>query len=183
MMDYDFDLVQLPPLSELPKAPQEIVRCPVMCTYKRMEESFVPMNPVLLKYLLRKQKYRGSETGGILGLSQGIITHYYHDQGCKQIEGSYFPNYEDLNWIIAQWKRVGTEFGALLHIHAPGECVPSASDLRYVSAILSFDPQLPSVLLGIVADEQLTFFRFERDFLSERTGLPSPTDCDTIERQ
>lgn len=183
MMDFEFGLIQLPPLTGYPTEEQETVQCPVLCTYKPMEESFVPVNSLLVRYLLRKQKYRGSETGGILGLSEGIITHYYHDQDGKQIEGGYFPNYEDLNWILAQWKRVGTEFGALLHIHAPGKCVPSASDLRYVSAILSFNPKLPSVLLGIVADGQLTFFRFERDFLSERTGLPSPTDCDTIERQ
>ena len=166
MMDFEFDLMQLPPLPDLPKAPQEIVRCPVMCTYKRVEESFVPVNSMLLKYLLRKRKYRGSETGGILGLSEGIITHYYHDQSGKQIEGSYFPDYEDLNWILAQWKWVGTKFGALLHIHAHGENTPSASDLRYMAAILTFNPQLPSVLLGIIADNQLAFYRFDRDFLS-----------------
>ena len=182
-MEFDADPVQLPELPDRPAAAEAVQMYPVCCTYKRMEETFVPVNPLLVKYLLRKQKYRGVETGGILGLSKGVITHYYHDHSGQEIEGGYFPNYEDLNWILAQWKQVGTEFGALLHIHAPGECVPSASDLRYVSAILSFNPKLPSVLLGIVADGQLTFFRFERDFLSERTGLPSPTDCDTIKRQ
>ena len=182
-MEFNKELVQLPPLPVSPVATEEVTMYPVYCTYKQMKEVYAPVNSLLVRYLLRKRKYRGSETGGILGLSQGIITHYYHDEGGKQIEGDYFPNYEDLNWILAQWKRVGTEFGALLHIHAPGACAPSASDLRYVSAILSFNPQLPSVLLGIVADEQLTFFRFERDFLSEKTGLPSPTSCDTIERQ
>lgn len=182
-MGFNKELAQIPPLPVSPAATEGVVMYPVYCTYKQLKEVYIPVNSLLVRYLLRKQKYRGSETGGILGLSQSIITHYYHDQGGKLIEGGYFPNYEDLNWILAQWKRVGTEFGALLHIHAPGECVPSASDLRYVSAILSFNPKLPSVLLGIVADGQLTFFRFERDFLSERTGLPSPTDCDTIERQ
>ena len=104
-------------------------------THKQTEESVIPVDHQLLKYLQRKRKYRGIETGGILGSSQGVITHYYHDEGGKQTDGGYFPNSEDLNWSIAQWKRVGIEFGALLCVHAPA---PSVSNLRYVSAILSF---------------------------------------------
>ena len=61
--------------------------------------------------------------------------------------------------------------------------VNSVSNLRYVSAILSFNPRLPEVLLGIVADGQPIFFRFERDFLSTGAGLPFSTGYDTIEKQ
>ena len=152
-------------------------------THKQTEESVIPVDHQLLKYLLRKRKYRGIETGGILGSSQGVITHYYHDEGGKQTDGGYFPNSEDLNWIIAQWKRVGIEFGALLCVHAPDAPAPSVSNLWYVSAILSFNPRLPEVLLGIMADGQLIFFRFERDFLSTGTGSPFSTGYDTIEKQ
>ena len=43
--------------------------------------------------------------------------------------------------------------------------MPGESDLRYMAALLTFNPRLPSVLLGIVADGQLYLYRFDRDFL------------------
>ena len=168
-IDREQEPVSLPPYGDHRRVPVEVVQCPISYLYKKTQtEETVPVCAVLAKYLVRRVKYRDGEWGGILGMSDGVVTHYFPDHNGKTTADSYIPCHEDLNWIIAQWKRVGIEFGGILRGNPPGETMPGESDLRYMAALLTFNPRLPSVLLGIVADGQLYLYRFDRDFLTWR---------------
>ena len=170
--------IQFPELSNERRYDDSAEIYPVHYTYKTAPaEDVVKVFSILSKYLCRRLKYRDVEDGGILGISNGMIAHYYRDHYAQRTAESILYAPDDLNWIIHEWNKIGTTFGGLIHCHPAHRKAPSTSDLQYVAMLLTFNPQLPSVLLCIVADG-LNFYRFERDFLTyweENHCLSKPT--------
>lgn len=161
-----YDQIHFPDLADHRRFPDPAETYPVHYTYKTVfAEDSVRVCPTLAKYLCRRLKYRDHEEGGILGMSDGVMTHYYHDHNARCDGDHFLPAPDDLNWIIRQWGRVGITFGSIIHCHPVCREIPSLSDLQYVVMLLTFNPQISSVLLCIVTDK-LQFYRFERDFLT-----------------
>ena len=157
--------VQFPDLTGFRRHPESVDTFPVYYTYKTVPvEETVSVCSVLTKHLRRRLKYQDTQAGGILGMSDGVITHYYHDHYARCDGDHFLPSSDDLNWIMRQWRKVGISFAGIIKCQAADQRTPSSSDLRYVAALLSFNPLLSSVLMAIVADD-LYFFRYDRDFL------------------
>lgn len=160
------DQIHFPDLTDHRRHMDSAETYPIYYIYKTVPtEETVSVCPTLAKYLCRRLKYRDCEAGGIWGMSDGIMTHYYHDHYARCNSDHFLPSPDDLNWIIRQWRKVGITFGGIIHCHPANRETPSASDLRYVATLLTFNPQIPSVMLCIITDT-LRFFHFERDFLA-----------------
>ena len=71
--------------------------------------------------------------------------------------------------MIMEWKKIGVDFGGMICSHGPEAQIPSASEQRFIAALLSRNPGLTSVLLGIISAGDFRFFRFDRDFFRENT--------------
>ena len=105
------------------------------------------------------------EQGGALGIENGVISHYYHDTQAKRDCNLFQPSLI-LNVVIAVWKQEGIAFAGLIHSHPADWPELSTGDLDYVRKLLQANPQLPAVLMGIMAGDRLLFYGFERDFLA-----------------
>lgn len=158
--------IQFPDLTNCHRYIDSVETYPVHHIYKTTPvDDTVRVCSIMAKYLCRRLKYRDVEDGGILGMSEGIMTHYYRDHYAQRTGDSFIPAPDDLNMIIREWHKVGTSFGGIIHCHPVHRKTPSESDLQYIATLLTFNPQIPSVLMCIVADG-LHFYRFERDFLT-----------------
>ena len=92
-IDREQEPVSLPPYGDHRRVPVEVVQCPISYLYKKTQtEETVPVCAVLAKYLVRRVKYRDGEWGGILGMSDGVVTHYFPDHNGKTTEESYIPD-------------------------------------------------------------------------------------------
>lgn len=105
------------------------------------------------------------EQGGALGIENGVISHYFHDTQAR-CDCNLFQPSPMLNVLLAVWKQEGITFAGLIHSHPSDWPALSEGDLDYVRKLLLSNPQLPAVLMGIMAGEQLLFYGFERDYLT-----------------
>lgn len=77
------------------------------------------------------------ETGGILGIKDGIICISYKDHGVStDFDGQYHPNVILLNNVIDAWSKQEIEFCGIYHSHYPGDKELSIADEEYIRAIL-----------------------------------------------
>jgi molybdopterin/thiamine biosynthesis adenylyltransferase/proteasome lid subunit RPN8/RPN11 len=79
-----------------------------------------------------------AESGGILGSGDGgkTIDRYYFDRTARTGAGTYSPDTEVLNRVIAEWNRDGIELVGFIHSHPEGFHLPSTGDRKYVLAIM-----------------------------------------------
>lgn len=105
------------------------------------------------------------EQGGALGIENGVISHYFHDTQAR-CDCNLFQPSPLLNTLIALWRQEGITFAGLIHSHPADWPDLSEGDLNYVNRLLLSNPQLPAVLMGIMAGERLLFYGFERDYLA-----------------
>lgn len=115
--------------------------------------------------LRRHLENRQIEQGGILGMSDGVLSHYYHDARADCDRNLFRPS-ADLVGVIDRWQRAGICFVGLIHSHPADRPELSPSDIHYAHSFLRSNPRLPALLMGIMAGEQLLFYGFERECLS-----------------
>lgn len=114
--------------------------------------------------LRRSLENRQVEQGGILGASSGEISHFIPDTAACCDQNLFQPSVE-MNRVIAQWSQQGIAFAGLIHSHPADQPQLSIPDLMYVTRLLQENPQLPAVIMGIMAGQELLLYGFERDFL------------------
>lgn len=88
------------------------------------------------------------ETGGIIGETAGIVTHFAIDSGNSFSNGydTYSPNTVFLNQIIIKWASMGVRFCGIYHSHFPGGIYLSKKDKQYITQIIMSMPRQISKL-------------------------------------
>lgn len=83
------------------------------------------------------------ETGGIIGETAGVVTHYEFDSGNSFSNGydTYSPNAVYLNQIIIKWASMGVHFCGIYHSHFPSGIYLSKLDRQYISKIMTSMPE------------------------------------------
>lgn len=77
-----------------------------------------------------------SESGGVLGLTSDVITHYQFDTPIDSSEYYYHPNTQNLNLIISKWQKFGVDFAGIFHSHPTGITSLSFGDENYIKDIM-----------------------------------------------
>ena len=82
---------------------------------------------------------RPPESGGILGSSDGgkTIDRFYFDATARVTGGTYSPDTEVINRVLAHWDAQDILLVGFVHSHPKGYAKPSEGDYRYVKAIMS----------------------------------------------
>lgn len=121
--------------------------------------------PAKVEAALRQNlENRQVEQGGILGASGGEISHFVPDTAACCDQNLFQPS-DEMNRVIAQWAQQNVAFAGLIHSHPADRPQLSTADLMYVTKLLQGNPQLPAVIMGIMAGQELLLYGFERDFL------------------
>lgn len=83
------------------------------------------------------------ETGGIIGETSGIVTHYMFDSGNCFSNGYdvYAPNVTLINRTITYWAHNRIRFCGIYHSHFPDGVDLSESDRQYIKRIMAAVPQ------------------------------------------
>ncbi len=87
------------------------------------------------------------ESGGILGIRDGMICSYFHDGYTAYNE--YRPDVRKLNQVILQWSKQGIEFAGIVHSHPNGCLRLSPADFDYAKMILNNDPEIGTLIFSI----------------------------------
>lgn len=83
-----------------------------------------------------------SESGGILGGKNHIVTNFVFDRGLPQSDiGHYFPNTSLLNQHLNTWASQEIEFYGIIHSHYTKVFALSAYDKIYIEKIMCSMPQ------------------------------------------
>lgn len=90
------------------------------------------------------------ESGGIIGLSSDIITHYQFDVPTDLSQYYYQPNTDNLNSVIYEWQQNNIQFAGIFHSHPTGITSLSANDEEYIKVIMNSIP-LSTLYFPIVA--------------------------------
>lgn len=78
-----------------------------------------------------------TETGGLIGMENGIVSEYYKDIGISTEKiDQYIPNVNDLNRIIEKWNKENILFCRIYHSHYLGDMRLSKGDMQYIKSIL-----------------------------------------------
>ena len=137
---------------------------PVHFSYKPQNAS-ITLSSSVETQLREKLCGQSVEQGGALGIENGVVSRYYHDTQAKRDCNLFQPSLM-LNVVITVWKQEGIAFAGLIHSHPADWPELSAGDLDYVRKLLQANPQIPAVLMGIMAGDRLLFYGFERDYLT-----------------
>lgn len=137
---------------------------PVHFTYKP-QTATITLSPSVVTELQEKLCGQTVEQGGALGIENGVVSRYYHDTQAR-CDCNLFQPSPLLNVLLVVWKQEGITFAGLIHSHPAQWPELSEGDLDYVRKLLRSNPELPAVLMGIMAGERLLFYGFERDFLT-----------------
>lgn len=78
------------------------------------------------------------ESGGILGIKNGMVCEYYHDNSCRIANKAvYVPNVNILNLKIEEWNKHGIMFSGIIHSHMFGQSKLSSGDIEYIKQIFN----------------------------------------------
>lgn len=82
------------------------------------------------------------ESGGIIGGTNQIITHYILDSGTNLSNGydTYAPSILYFNETIQSWQQKGIDFYGIFHSHFPGGTELSNRDKQYIVQIMKAMP-------------------------------------------
>lgn len=82
-----------------------------------------------------------TETGGILGGLNQIITTFHIDSGRYSDKDTYRPDVKNWNQVLWQWQKSGIEFYGIFHSHIAGIIKLSNSDRAYIFQIMQAAPK------------------------------------------
>ena len=82
-----------------------------------------------------------TETGGIIGGENGVISEFIFDLGLDEKEsGCYYPNTEVMNRYLSEWQQRGITFYGIVHSHLQEKEDLSSGDKEYISSIIQAMP-------------------------------------------
>lgn len=96
------------------------------------------------------------EQGGILGMKNGIVCEYYHDNSCSISDKAvYEPDVDCLNRTIEEWDERGVLFAGIIHSHISGQDSLSSDDKLYIELLFRVMPEwMNELYFPIVLPEQ-----------------------------
>lgn len=119
------------------------------------------------------------ESGGLIGGTHQIITHFIFDSGTTFSNGydRYVPDVSFLNSVIQQWSEIGINFYGIFHSHFPNGIQLSNGDKKYISHIMNAMPQYINSLYFpiILPRESIVAYR------ADRCHEDVPIVCEEIE--
>jgi len=87
--------------------------------------------------IIKKCLNNQSETGGIIGGKNNIVTEFVFDKGTAlSSKQHYYPNVERLNECINDWKNINIQFYGIVHTHLQKERLLSIGDKQYIRTIM-----------------------------------------------
>lgn len=93
------------------------------------------------------------EQGGIIGMKDGIICSYVHDDEFLNNERAvYIPNTIFFNKCIKKWENIGIEFCGMVHSHPIGQNKLSNSDCEYIEKIFNMNPKIDKLFFPLVIE-------------------------------
>jgi len=96
------------------------------------------------------------ETGGILGMSRGIIDNYYFDADAITASGFYYPHIARVNQIVnEEWATRNVSFCGFVHSHEDGLEL-SYADKEYAKELLKAVAHLRDSLHFLVVNPKST---------------------------
>lgn len=117
------------------------------------------------------------ESGGIIGIKNGVICAYYFDKKAVRRKSEYYPDIKRLNKVINGWSKKNITFAGIVHSH-PNSCnQPSIKDKIYAENIIKNNTFLKVILFPIVTVSgdkiKLTLYEYTDDFYLAKYGLNS----------
>lgn len=105
------------------------------------------------------------ERGGILGMKDGLVSDYIHDNTRPILNRAiYVPNTELLNRCIEEWAEKGIEFCGFVHSHPKGQNTLSGGDMEYIKLLYEVNPQLKNTYFPLVLNgRELKVYSVERN--------------------
>lgn len=92
--------------------------------------------------ILKSYSLPPPEQGGILGVKNGIVCEYCHDDSVGTTESAvYVPKVAVLNKKIDEWCTEKITFGGIIHSHLLGQSKLSAGDEKYIKRLFESLPQ------------------------------------------
>ena len=92
--------------------------------------------------MLNKFPVPPPEQGGILGMKNGVICEYYHDDYSSVTDRAvYEPDVNVLNQIIEEWYENDIQFAGVIHSHLIGQNTLSSGDKDYIKKLFKSMPE------------------------------------------
>ena len=93
------------------------------------------------------------ETGGVLGMKDGVICAFYFDKNADSELGAYCPNTDDINSKLQEWGDEGISFAGIIHSH-PNNCrLLSNGDEEGIKTIVKAIPAFEELYFPIVTND------------------------------
>lgn len=94
------------------------------------------------------------EQGGILGMKDGVICEYIHDNSIPEMDKAiYVPDTAFLNGCIERWSKDGIDFCGIIHSHPKGQKELSSGDLEYIEKLYRNNPHLKTMYFPLMAGD------------------------------
>lgn len=77
------------------------------------------------------------ESGGILGIKDGVISDFCLDENPSGTGNTYIPDLARLNSVLQMWHQTGVEFAGVIHSHPSDMRQLSYADIRYAMQIMN----------------------------------------------
>ncbi len=92
------------------------------------------------------------ETGGILGINDGVVCAFYFDKNAEHQIGEYSPNTSDVNLKLAEWAKQGIAFAGIIHSHPNNLSKLSNGDKEGIFTVLKAIPKVDKLYFPIVTN-------------------------------
>lgn len=103
------------------------------------------------------------ETGGALGIKNGVVCEFYFDENSTRYDGEYSPNTDDINSKLIEWSKRDIDFAGIIHSHPNGVLELSDGDRAGIEliarAIPSFDALFFPIVVNYKNEFQMTVYR------------------------
>jgi len=109
------------------------------------------------------------ESGGILGIKDGIICAFHFDSYSSNKEDFYIPDICHLNQVINEWQSKGISFCGIVHSHPNKHNKPSRLDEEYARLLLDKNKMISYLIFPIVTifenKVEVVFYEFTENFI------------------
>lgn len=106
------------------------------------------------EYIISKFDTVPPEQGGILGMKDGVVCEYIHDNSKTDTDRAvYEPNVSFLNDCISKWFDEGCDFCGIVHSHPRGQDTLSSSDIEYINLLFQMNPWIENMLFPIIVGD------------------------------
>ena len=93
------------------------------------------------------------ETGGVLGIKDGVVCEFYFDESAIPQAHEYCPNTGAINAQLEEWAQRGIAFAGIIHSHPNGCALLSKGDTEGIATIVNAIPRFERLYFPIVTNE------------------------------